>query len=73
MTKTFKTAAAQLSLVFLDKAKTVKKACSAILEAGENGAKLIVFLTSMNLKNSIRREGSGSTPAIVALYHQTDK
>jgi nitrilase len=43
MIKTFKAAAAQLSPVFLDKGKTVEKACSAILEAGENGAKLIVF------------------------------
>jgi len=38
-----KTAAAQLSPVFLNKEKTVQKACSAILEAGEQGAKLIVF------------------------------
>lgn len=43
MPKTFKAAAAQLSPVFLDKEKTVEKACSAILEAGKNGAKLIVF------------------------------
>ena len=38
-----KVAAAQLSPVFLNKAKTVDKACGAILEAGKNGAKLIVF------------------------------
>jgi len=38
-----KAAAAQLSPVFLNKAKTVDKAVKAILEAGENGAKLIVF------------------------------
>ncbi|MDZ7717356.1 MAG: carbon-nitrogen hydrolase family protein [Balneolaceae bacterium] len=43
MTKTIKVAAAQLSPVFLDKKKTVEKACSAILEAGKHGAKLIVF------------------------------
>ncbi len=43
MTKPFKVAAAQLSPFFLDKEKTVEKACEAILEAGENGAKLIVF------------------------------
>ncbi|PCJ80956.1 MAG: nitrilase [Bacteroidetes bacterium] len=42
MNKT-KIAAAQLSPVFLDKVKTTDKACKAILEAGENGAKLIVF------------------------------
>lgn len=36
-----KVAAAQLSPVFLNKTKTVEKACSAILKAGENGAKLI--------------------------------
>lgn len=43
MTKTVKVAAAQISPVFLDKEKTIQKACQAILEAGENGADLIVF------------------------------
>ena len=43
MTNIFKVAAAQLSPIFLNKEKTVEKACKAILEAGENGAKLIVF------------------------------
>lgn len=43
MQNTIKVAAAQLSPVFLNKTRTVEKACSAILEAGENGAKLIVF------------------------------
>lgn len=43
MTKTFKAAIAQLSPIFLDRDKTVEKACSAISEAGEHGAKLIVF------------------------------
>jgi nitrilase len=43
MTKNIKVAAAQLSPIFLDKEKTVEKACKAILEAGKNGAKLIVF------------------------------
>ncbi|WP_228851774.1 carbon-nitrogen hydrolase family protein [Aegicerativicinus sediminis] len=43
MAKNIKVAAAQLSPIFLDKEKTVKKACAAILEAGENGANLIVF------------------------------
>ena len=43
MTKNLKVAAAQLSPIFLNKEKTVEKACKAILEAGENGAKLIVF------------------------------
>ncbi|WP_340104265.1 carbon-nitrogen hydrolase family protein [Rhodohalobacter sp. 8-1] len=43
MPNTIKVAAAQLSPVFLNKTKTVEKACSAILEAGGNGAKLIVF------------------------------
>jgi nitrilase len=36
-------ASAQLSPVFLNKEKTVEKACKAIKEAGEKGAKLIVF------------------------------
>ena len=40
---TFKVAAAQLSPIFLNKEKTVDKACDAILEAGKNGAKLVVF------------------------------
>jgi nitrilase len=43
MTKNIKVAAAQLSPVFLNKEKTVEKAREAILEAGENGANLIVF------------------------------
>jgi nitrilase len=38
-----KVAAAQLSPVFLNKGKTVDKAVKAILEAGKNGAKLVVF------------------------------
>jgi len=41
--KTIKVAAAQVSPVFLNKTKTVKKAVDAILEAGKNGSKLIVF------------------------------
>ncbi len=43
MNKNITVAAAQLSPVFLNKEKTVEKVCSAILEAGEKGAKLIVF------------------------------
>ena len=43
MTEILKVAAAQLSPVFLNKEKTVKKACESILEAGKKGAKLIVF------------------------------
>ncbi|MCE2613683.1 carbon-nitrogen hydrolase family protein [Flavobacteriaceae bacterium D16] len=42
MTK-IKVAAAQLSPVFLNKIKTVDKACDAIEKAGENDANLIVF------------------------------
>lgn len=38
-----KVAAAQLSPVFLNKEKTIEKACKAILTAGKKGAKLIVF------------------------------
>lgn len=43
MAKNIKVAAAQLSPVYLDKEKTVEKACNAIIEAGNNGADLIVF------------------------------
>ena len=43
MNNTIKVAAAQLSPIFLDKEKTVKKACDAILKAGKKGADLIVF------------------------------
>ena len=43
MSKIIKVAAAQLSPVFLNKEKTVEKACKAIVEAGKNGADLIVF------------------------------
>jgi len=38
-----KVAAAQLTPIFLNKIKTVDKAVNAILEAGKNNAKLIVF------------------------------
>lgn len=43
MTKNIKVAAAQLAPLFLNREKTVKKACEAISEAGEKGANLIVF------------------------------
>ena len=38
-----KVAAAQISPVFLNKSKTISKACDAIAEAGKNSCKLIVF------------------------------
>ncbi len=41
--KSFKAAAVQASPVFLDKKRTVEKACHLINEAGKKGAKLIVF------------------------------
>ncbi len=43
MKETTKIAAAQWSPVFLNKEKTVEKACKAIAEAAKNGAKVIVF------------------------------
>ena len=43
MSKSFKVAAAQLTPVFLNKEKTIEKACKAINEAGKKGAKIIVF------------------------------
>ena len=43
MNTNIKIAAAQLTPYFLNKNKTVDKACNAISEAGNNGAKLIVF------------------------------
>ncbi len=43
MSKNLKVAAAQLAPVFLNKEKTLDKACKAIREAGSKGAKLIVF------------------------------
>jgi len=43
MSDTIRVAAAQVSPFFLDKAKTVDKACSVIKQAGAAGAKLIVF------------------------------
>ena len=43
MEKIIKVAAAQITPVYLNKQKTVEKACSVIKEAAQNGAKLIVF------------------------------
>lgn len=43
MANNIKVAAAQLSPIFLNKEKTVRKACEAILAAGKKGASLIVF------------------------------
>jgi aliphatic nitrilase len=43
MTAPYKVAAAHLAPVFLDREKTVAKACSAIEEAARNGARLIAF------------------------------
>lgn len=43
MENKIKIAAAQLTPVFLNKEQTVQKACEAIIDAGKNGAKLIVF------------------------------
>lgn len=43
MKQIIKVAAAQLTPVFLNKEKTVNRACDAIVEAGKNGAQLIVF------------------------------
>lgn len=43
MSKNLKVAAAQLAPIFLNKEKTLDKACKAIREAGSKGAKLIVF------------------------------
>ena len=43
MKRIIKVAAAQLTPIFLDKEKTVDKACEAIAEAAGNGAGLIVF------------------------------
>jgi len=43
MIGTTKIAAAQLTPVFLAKDKTIEKACNAIIEAGKEGAELIVF------------------------------
>ena len=36
-------AIAQIAPVFMDKERTIEKACQAILEAGSHGAELIVF------------------------------
>jgi nitrilase len=43
MSKNLKVAAAQLAPIYLNKEKTLDKACEAIREAGTKGAKLIVF------------------------------
>ena len=43
MEKIIKVAAAQITPVYLNKEKTVEKACAVIKEAAQNGAKLIVF------------------------------
>jgi aliphatic nitrilase len=43
MTPLLKVAVAQLAPVYLDRAKTVAKACDAIHEAARNGARLVAF------------------------------
>ncbi|MFK5878792.1 MAG: carbon-nitrogen hydrolase family protein [Flavobacteriaceae bacterium] len=43
MKKNIKVAAAQITPVFLDIEKTIDKACATIIEAGKNGAELVVF------------------------------
>lgn len=43
MSELIKVASAQLTPVFLNKEKTVDKACEAIIDAGKQNAKLIVF------------------------------
>ena len=43
MDNIIKVAAAQVSPVYLNKQKTVEKACTIIAEAAQNGARLIVF------------------------------
>ena len=43
MENMIKVAAAQITPVYLNKQKTVEKACAVIKEAAQNGAKLIVF------------------------------
>ena len=41
--ETYIVAAAQVTPVFLDRKATLEKACDIIAEAGQNGAKLVVF------------------------------
>lgn len=43
MKKVVKVAAAQITPIYLNKQKTVEKACAVIEEAAQNGAKLVVF------------------------------
>ena len=43
MENIIKVAAAQITPIFLNKEKTIEKACDIISEAGKKGAKLIVF------------------------------
>ena len=58
-TTPFTVAAAQAAPYFLDRDKTVDKACELIKEAGKNNAKLIVFPEAFYLR--ISRLGLVST------------
>ena len=49
MNEVVKVAAAQVSPYFLDKEKTIDKACKIIEEVANNGAQLVVFLKHLFL------------------------
>ena len=68
MKKQTKVAVAQLTPVFLNKDKTIDKACEAIIKAGEEGAELILFPELHRSVFTHRVEPGWSCPGLYMIF-----